>query len=136
MFKVRRIIPYVLTAAIGVGVGIQIEKHNTDTLAVERLIAPTAAPTAEIQASVSAAAAADTAEETTVPGINADGKININTATSEELQELNGIGPKTAEKIIDDRTVNGAYKNTREITRISGIGDKTYEQIAPYITVE
>lgn len=63
------------------------------------------------------------------------GKININTADSTELQELNGVGPATAEKIIAYRNSNGNFSNIEEIKNVSGIGDKTYEKLAPDITV-
>lgn len=64
-----------------------------------------------------------------------DGKININTADSEQLQELDGVGPVTAEKIIDYRNENGRFKNTEDIKNVSGIGDKTYEKLKDDIKV-
>lgn len=63
------------------------------------------------------------------------GKININTAGAEELQEITGVGPATAEKIIDYRTQNGRFQSTEDIKNVSGIGDKTYEKMKDSITV-
>ena len=57
-----------------------------------------------------------------------DGKININTAGSEELQNLDGVGPVTAEKIIEYRESNGMFKTIEDIKNVSGIGDKTFEK--------
>lgn len=58
-----------------------------------------------------------------------DGKMNLNTATSEELQTLKGIGPKTAEKIIRYRTENGSFSSIHDITDVKGIGEKTFEKL-------
>ena len=64
-----------------------------------------------------------------------DGKININTADSPELQELDGIGPVTAEKIIDYREENGRFDTIEDIKNVSGIGDKTFEKLKDDIRV-
>ena len=63
------------------------------------------------------------------------GLVNINTASSEELQTLSGIGEKTAQKIIEDREANGAFESVDDLTRVSGIGDKKLEAIRNSITV-
>ena len=63
------------------------------------------------------------------------GKVNINTATAEELDTLPGIGPAIAQRIIDYRTVNGPFKSIEEITLVSGIGDATYEKFKDRIAV-
>lgn len=65
----------------------------------------------------------------------AGGKIDINTASSEELQELYRVGPKTAEKIILYRDENGPFKKIEDIMNVSGIGEKTFERMKDLITV-
>jgi len=62
-------------------------------------------------------------------------KVNINTASLSALQTLSGIGPVTAQRIIDYRTAHGPFKTKEEIKNVSGIGDKKYAAIADYITV-
>ncbi len=57
--------------------------------------------------------------------------ININTASSKELQKLSYVGPKTAEKIIAGRP----YGRKEDIMRVSGISEGRYQQIKDYITV-
>ena len=61
--------------------------------------------------------------------------ININTASAAELDTLPGIGPTTAQKIIDYRTQNGPFINPEDIINVSGIGPGTYERIKDLITV-
>lgn len=62
-------------------------------------------------------------------------KVNLNTATSEELQTLNGVGPATAEKILEYRTASGSFKSIEELKNVNGIGDKTFEKLKEQITV-
>ena len=69
---------------------------------------------------------------TTIPNI---GKININTATKEQLMTLPGIGEVKAQAIIDYRTKNGPFKSIHDIVNVSGIGEKTFEKIENLITV-
>ncbi|MGC9171508.1 helix-hairpin-helix domain-containing protein [Caldisericum sp.] len=72
----------------------------------------------------------------TVSASNAKtGKININSATKEELMTLPGIGEVKANAIIDYRTKNGPFKSIHDIVNVSGIGEKTFEKIKDLITV-
>src|SRR6202171_3448636 len=61
--------------------------------------------------------------------------ININTANSEELQEVPGIGPVTAEKILQMRKSYGAFKSVDDLLSIRGIGKKRLEKMRKYLTV-
>lgn len=70
-------------------------------------------------------------EPTPVPG----GKININTASYEELQEITGVGPVIAQRIIDYRNTVGFFSKIEDIKKISGIGDATFEKMKNEITV-
>ena len=61
--------------------------------------------------------------------------ININTATSEQLQTLPGIGPVIAQRIIAYREEYGAYESVGELMNVSGIGEKKLESIWDFVTI-
>jgi len=72
------------------------------------------------------------------PGVvrpQAGGLVNINTADSDLLQTLPGIGPKTAERIIEYRETTGRFKSAEDVQNVKGIGPKRYEKLKPLITV-
>src|SRR5260370_31033480 len=61
--------------------------------------------------------------------------VNINTANSEELQQVPGIGPGTAEKILQMRKSYGAFKSVDDLLAIRGLGPKRLEKMRKYLTV-
>ncbi len=61
--------------------------------------------------------------------------VNINTATKAELETLPGIGPSTAQNILDHRDANGPFQAIEHIMDVSGIGDGRFEQIQDLITI-
>lgn len=65
-----------------------------------------------------------------------NGKININTASPAELEELPGIGPATAQKIVEWRETYGPFITIEDIMQVSGIGEKRFAAIRDLITVE
>lgn len=73
--------------------------------------------------------------ETATPDPNAGERININTASLEELDSLPGIGLTTAQKIIDYRLANGPFAKIEDILNVSGIGPTTFEGLKDLITV-
>ena len=61
--------------------------------------------------------------------------VNINTASLEELDALDGVGPATAQKIIDYRVASGPFKTIDDIKNVSGIGDAKFAAMKDSITV-
>ena len=62
-------------------------------------------------------------------------KVNINTASIQELDTIPGVGEATANKILSYREENGNFKNIEEIKNVNGIGDKKYENMKEFICV-
>lgn len=98
------------------------------------------APGAETER-INLAALLEDGQQIDVPGIvstshvNA-GRVNINIATVSELDALPGIGPTTAQTIVDYRLQNGLFQIIQDIQKVPGIGPATYDRIKDYITVE
>jgi len=62
-------------------------------------------------------------------------KVNLNTATLEELQKLPQVGPKVAQLIIDYRKQNGNFKKIEDIMKVRGIGEKTFARMKDMLAV-
>ena len=62
-------------------------------------------------------------------------KVNLNTATVEQLTMLPGVGPKLAARIVDQRQKEGAFKSIQELMNVRGIGEKNFQKIESYLTV-
>ena len=62
-------------------------------------------------------------------------KVNLNTATVEQLKSLPGIGPAMAKLIVEHRTKAGKFTRIEEIMNIKGIGEKKFQKIKDRLTV-
>ncbi len=67
--------------------------------------------------------------------LQAGDKVNINTASVESLQEVKGIGPKLAAKIVEYRTEHGKFKEVDDLAGVKGIGEKKLDKIKDQVTV-
>ena len=65
-----------------------------------------------------------------------EGKVNINTATVEELKTLKGVGEKKAEAIIEYRKKNGSFKAKEDLMKVRGIGKKLFESFEERIVTQ
>jgi competence protein ComEA len=68
-------------------------------------------------------------------GAVAGGLINVNTASTTELEELPGVGEVIAQAIVDHRTENGPFTSVDQLLDVSGIGDATLEDMRELVTV-
>lgn len=63
----------------------------------------------------------------------AAGPVSLNAATAEQLDRLDGVGPATAQKIIDWRTANGGFASVDDLAQVPGIGPKRLEALRPQV---
>ena len=68
--------------------------------------------------------------------VSKEGKVNINTATVEELKTLKGVGEKKAEAIIEYRKKNGSFKTKEDLMKVRGIGKKLFESFEERIVTQ
>ncbi|MBT3261690.1 ComEA family DNA-binding protein [bacterium] len=59
--------------------------------------------------------------------------VNINTSSAKDLTTITGIGPSTAQKIVDYRNTKGRFETLKDLTNVKGIGPKTLKKIKPYL---
>ena len=64
------------------------------------------------------------------------GKVNINTASADELQRLPGIGPAMAERILAYRQENHGFQRAEDLMQVSGIGSKKFAKLQPFVRVK
>ena len=128
-----------------------IEQQNGQTLLVSgseqnKMSAPATSQGAAVEATARTASTAsenaNTSEQDSQPTEkpagaprDTDGRININTASQNELTDLPGIGKVLAGNIVDYRTKNGSFSRIEDIMKVSGIAQKRFEAIQDRITV-
>lgn len=116
-----------IEAAGGVRRGVDLTALNLARLLVdgEQIVVGIPQPGGVAAPAVSAGAAAGATGQL----------VNLNSATQAELEELPGVGPVTAQAILQWRTDNGAFTSVDELLEVSGIGDVTLAELAPLVTI-
>jgi len=64
------------------------------------------------------------------------GKLNLNTATEEQLMLLPTVGPAKAERIVHWRKKNGGFRRTADLRRVKGFGFKTFKRLEPFLDIK
>jgi len=121
-----------LEAAGGARVGVRLGTLNLARVLVdgEQVVVGLSGPGGVAASAASAPQAAGSAGAgSTTP------MVNINSGTQADLEELPGVGPVTAQAILDFRTQQGSFTSVDELLEVSGIGDATLAKIAPYVTL-
>lgn len=67
--------------------------------------------------------------------LNAQEKVNVNSATVEQLVEIPGIGESTAASIVEKRKELGGFKSLDDLLQVKGIGEKKLEKMKPFLTL-
>jgi competence protein ComEA len=63
-------------------------------------------------------------------------KIDLNRATAEQLEEIPGIGPALARRIVEFRDKEGPFRRIEDLMKVRGIGEKSFQKMRPYVKVE
>lgn len=64
------------------------------------------------------------------------GRLNLNTATEEQLMMLPSVGPSKAERIVTWRKKNGGFKRTADLRRVKGFGYRTFKRLEPFLDIK
>ncbi|MBA3502754.1 MAG: helix-hairpin-helix domain-containing protein [Myxococcota bacterium] len=64
------------------------------------------------------------------------GRLNLNTATEEQLMLLPTVGPSKAERVVTWRKKNGGFKRTADLRRVKGFGYKTFKRLEPFLDIK
>lgn len=83
-----------------------------------------------------AATVADEDDAPVAPRKVTRGRVNLNTATAEQLERLPGIGPAKAERIVAFRARHGPFKRVVDLRRVKGFGRKTLKRLAPFLDIK
>jgi competence protein ComEA len=84
---------------------------------------------------VNATAAQSTTGASPKAAAPAAAPINLNSATAMQLETLPGVGPATAQRIVEYRQKNGGFKKVEDLMNIRGLGEKGFLKIKPLVTV-
>jgi competence protein ComEA len=79
--------------------------------------------------------AAQSAAATPKAAVSAAAPINLNSATTTQLQTLPGVGPATAQRIVEYRQKNGGFKKVEDLMNVRGLGEKSFLKIKPLVVV-
>jgi len=105
-----------------------VQKQQVPPVAVDSLVAKPAAKTAGPSLSSKAKSAAPASP-------SADDPLHLNSASSDALKALNGIGPALSKRIIRYRSETRPFQTVTELKRVDGIGPKTLADLRPVVTV-
>ena len=75
-------------------------------------------------------------EETEAGKNKLEVQIELNSATRRDLEEIPGIGPVTADRIVVYRETNGLFRSVNDLEKVKGIGRKTVLKITPYLIIK
>jgi competence protein ComEA len=117
-----------ITAAGGARHGVDLSSLNLAAMLVDGQQIAVGRPGAAPGAAAPVAGADPSAASTAAP-------VELNTATLEQLETLPGVGPVTAQKILDWRTANGSFTSIDQLRDVSGIGDVRFADLHDLVTV-
>jgi competence ComEA-like helix-hairpin-helix protein len=119
---------------------------HAPTPATTQLVTPSASPILSVSPQASPKTSTSTeplattpvpaaASSTPIPAALQSIKVNINTADLNRLEDITGVGPAIAQRIIDYRTANGPFQKIEDVIKVKGIGEATFQKMKDQITV-
>jgi competence protein ComEA len=111
-----------------------VQEQQVPPVAVDSLVAQPAAKTAGPSFDSNTPDAETTPAASTAP--TPDNPLNLNSASRQALQTLNGIGPALSKRIIEYRSTQQPFQTVEELKRVDGIGPKTLADLRPVVTVK
>ena len=91
---------------------------------------------APVPAATASSEPRSTTTPTPAPAMSGGSLLDINSVTAAQLEHLPGIGPALAQRIVADRQKHGLYTSVDQLDRVEGIGPKTLEKLRPYLMVK
>ena len=88
-----------------------------------------------LSAATAAAQTGNSRRTSAAPQTTATAPVNLNTASATQLEALPGIGKAMAERIVEYRQKNGAFKKAEDLMNVRGIGEKNFLKLKPLVTV-
>ena len=114
---------------------VSIGRRLMDPLAELVKIDPSSIGVGQYQKDVNQTELKHSLDQTVVSCVNKVG-VNLNTASKHLLTYISGLGPATAQNIVDYRAENGAFKTRRELLKVPKLGPKAFEQCAGFLRIE
>ena len=112
-----------------------VENQNPETVRADPVLGDAAMPDNNTGAQTGEQSQAMPADASPGAPRGDDGKININTASKNELMDLPGIGPAIADRIIEYRHQHGGFAAIEDIMKVSGIAEGRFSRIKDRITI-
>ena len=124
-----------LLIALLVGSGIMLYKRTHPQFAPELLMETTGlTPVEKLQTTAPPPAGKQIPKGSDQPPSRV--RININQATTEELESVPGLGPKLSQRIVEYRNIHGPFRKLEDLVDVRGIGPKNLEKLADHLVVE
>jgi competence ComEA-like helix-hairpin-helix protein len=132
----RRIAPVAALAALAVSMdGTWATAQPVSKPASRAVASPAPSPAAPSSGATSADDSAGERKPGRAARTELTGKLNLNTATEEQLMLLPTVGPSKAERVVAWRKKNGGFKRVADLRRVKGFGYKTMKRLEPYLDV-
>jgi competence protein ComEA len=134
--SITRVLARVAPVAAVIGIVLSMGGTWHMASAAPPTVQPPPLPATSSPPSTSASTSPPLAKKSATSGKDLAGKVNLNTATEEQLMLLPSVGPAKAERIVTWRKKNGGFKRVADLRRVKGFGYKTFKRLEPYLDIK